>query len=141
MANVGGTTNTYVAQSRNMMNICTKFEYNILMISGSYGGLLRHTTDNARIMAFKLPTGEVKIVYNTGFLRPFAAIQAIFTYKYFFSLLKVKKEVLTSRLSLHKPQWVPCAHKDFTFICLSIRFIIESYTNYLGLKLGCWMPS
>ena len=52
------------------MNICTKFEYDILMISGSYGGLIRHTTDNARGMAFKLPTGEVKIVHNTEFLRP-----------------------------------------------------------------------
>ena len=61
------------------------------MISGSYGGLLRHTTDNARIMAFKLPTGEVKIVYNTGFLRPFAAIQAIFTYKYFFFSFESEK--------------------------------------------------
>ena len=38
MTNVGGATNTQEAQSRNMMNICTKYGFNILIISGSYGG-------------------------------------------------------------------------------------------------------
>ena len=50
MANVGYATNTYMleAQSRNMnmMNICTKYGFNILIVSGSYGGHRRHTTDN-----------------------------------------------------------------------------------------------
>ena len=58
MTNVGGATNTYEAQSRNMMNICTKYGFDILIISGSYGGHRRHTTyagrrtlDNATGMA------------------------------------------------------------------------------------------
>ena len=43
MTNVGGATNT--AQSRNMMNICTKYGFDILIISGSYGG---HNTDDTQ---------------------------------------------------------------------------------------------
>ena len=39
-----------MAQSRNLMNICTKYGFDILIISGSYGGH-RQTTDNARGMA------------------------------------------------------------------------------------------
>ena len=34
MTNVGGATNTVEAQSRNMMNICTKYGINNLIISG-----------------------------------------------------------------------------------------------------------
>ena len=56
--NVGGALNTLEAQSRNMMNICTKYGFDILIISGSYGGHRRHTaydgqqtTDNAMGMA------------------------------------------------------------------------------------------
>ena len=48
MTNVGGATNTYEAQSRNMMNICTKQGFDILIISGSYGGHRRHTTYDGR---------------------------------------------------------------------------------------------
>ena len=55
MTNIGGATNTYDAQSRNMMNNCTKYGFNNLIISGSYGGHRRHmtydgrrTTDNAK---------------------------------------------------------------------------------------------
>ena len=48
MTNVGGATNTQEAQSRNMMNICTKYGFDILIISGSYGGHRRHTTDAGR---------------------------------------------------------------------------------------------
>ena len=48
MTNVGGATNTYEAQSRNMMNICTKYGFDILIISGSYGGHRRHTTYDER---------------------------------------------------------------------------------------------
>ena len=58
MASVWGATNIKEAQSRNMMNICTKCGFDILIISGSYGGHRRHTThdgqwttDNAMGMA------------------------------------------------------------------------------------------
>ena len=44
MTNVGVTTNTYEAQSMNMMNICTKYGIDILIISGRYGGHRQHTT-------------------------------------------------------------------------------------------------
>ena len=48
MTNVGGATNTKEAQSRNMMNICTKYGIINLIISGIYGGHRhdkRRTTD------------------------------------------------------------------------------------------------
>ena len=48
MTNVGGATNTQEAQSRNMMNNCIKYGFNNLIISGSYGGHRRHTTDDGR---------------------------------------------------------------------------------------------
>ena len=54
-----------------MINICTKYGFDSLIISGSYGGHRRHTTDdsrrttdNARGMAYKLPTGELKIRFK-----------------------------------------------------------------------------
>ena len=64
MTNVGGATNTKEAQSRNMMNNCTKYGFNNLIISGSYGGHRRHTTDDGRwtmpwVWHYKLPTGEL----------------------------------------------------------------------------------
>ena len=66
MTNVGGATNTWEAQSRNMMNFCTKHGFDILIISGSYGGHRRHTTyDGRRITPrvwHKLPTGELKMM-------------------------------------------------------------------------------
>ena len=46
MTDVWGATNTWEAQSRNMMNICTKYGFDILIISGSYDGHRRHTTDD-----------------------------------------------------------------------------------------------
>ena len=51
MTDVGGATNTYEAQSRNMINICTKYGFDSIIISGSYGGHRLHSTDNARGMA------------------------------------------------------------------------------------------
>ena len=42
----GGATNTLEAQSRNMINICTKYRFDSLIISGSYGGHRRHTMDD-----------------------------------------------------------------------------------------------
>ena len=61
MANEGGATNTYEAQSRNMMNICTKYVFDILIISCTYGGQRRRMTDIATGMAYiKLPTSELK---------------------------------------------------------------------------------
>ena len=51
MTDVEGATNTYEAQSRNMINICSKYGFDSLIISGSYGGHRQHTTDNAKSMA------------------------------------------------------------------------------------------
>ena len=48
MTNVAGVINTYEAQSRNMMNTCTKYGFDILIISGSYGGHRRHTIYDGR---------------------------------------------------------------------------------------------
>ena len=48
MTNVGGATNTYEEQSRNMINICTKYGFDILIISGSYGGHRQQMTDDSR---------------------------------------------------------------------------------------------
>ena len=48
ITDVGGTTNTTQAQSRNMIKICTKYEFDSFIISGSYGGHRGHTTDNVR---------------------------------------------------------------------------------------------
>ena len=59
MADVGGATNTKEAQSRNMINICTKYGFDSLIISGSYGGHRRWTTPG---VWHKLPTGEIKII-------------------------------------------------------------------------------
>ena len=38
MTDAGGATNTLEAQSRKMENICTKYGFDSLIISGSYGG-------------------------------------------------------------------------------------------------------
>ena len=46
MTDVGGITNTLEVQSRNMININTLYGFDSLIISGSYGGHRRHTTDN-----------------------------------------------------------------------------------------------
>ena len=47
-----------------MINICTKYGFDILIISGSYGGHRRHTTDGGQGTMpgvwHKLPTGELK---------------------------------------------------------------------------------
>ena len=62
MANVGGATIPYEAQSRNMMNICTKYGFDILITSGSYGGHRQHTMYDRRRHGYdKLPLGELKI--------------------------------------------------------------------------------
>ena len=46
-----------------MINICTKYGFDSLIISGSYGGHRRHTTDDVRRTTpgvwHKLPTGEL----------------------------------------------------------------------------------
>ena len=57
--------------ARNMINICTKYGFDGLIISGSYGGHRRHTKDDSRRTTddgrrttpgvwHKLPTGELK---------------------------------------------------------------------------------
>ena len=48
MTDAGGATNTQEAQSRNMINICTKYGFDSLIISGSYGGHRRRTTDDSQ---------------------------------------------------------------------------------------------
>ena len=48
-------------------NICTKYGFDSLIISGSYGGHRRHTTDDGQQTTpgvwHKLPTGELKIIH------------------------------------------------------------------------------
>ena len=56
MTNVGGASNTYEAQSRNMMNICIKYGFDILIISGSYDGHKRHMMYDGRRMTYDGPT-------------------------------------------------------------------------------------
>ena len=64
MTDLVSTTNTQEAQSSNMINICTKYGFDILIISGSYGGHRRHTTDDGQQTKpgvwHKLPTSELK---------------------------------------------------------------------------------
>ena len=45
MTDVEGATNMFLAHSRNMMNIYTKYGVDILIISFSYGGHRQHETD------------------------------------------------------------------------------------------------
>ena len=45
MTDVGGATNTKEAQSKNMINICTKYGF---ASSGNYGGHRRYTKDDGR---------------------------------------------------------------------------------------------
>ena len=51
-----------------MINICTKYGFDSLIISGSYGGHRRHTTDDVRRTTpgvwHKLPTGELIIGFT-----------------------------------------------------------------------------
>ena len=51
MTDVGGATSTLEAQSRNMINICTKYGFDILIISSNYGGHRQGTMEKARGMA------------------------------------------------------------------------------------------
>ena len=49
------------------MNICTKYGFDILIISGSYGGHRRTTYDEQRTTPrvwHKLPTGELKRLFE-----------------------------------------------------------------------------
>ena len=48
MNNVEGETKTMQAQSWNMRNICTKYGFDILIISGSYDGHRQHTMEDAK---------------------------------------------------------------------------------------------
>ena len=49
-----------------MMNICTKYGFDIFIISGSYGGHRRHTAYDGQRHGYmyKLPTGELKRTLN-----------------------------------------------------------------------------
>ena len=48
MTDIGDATNTLEAQSRNMMNICTKYGFDRIIISGSFCVHRQHTTDDGR---------------------------------------------------------------------------------------------
>ena len=52
MANIGGggRHHTWEAQSRNIIKIHTKYGFDTLIISGSYGGRRRHTTHDTQRM-------------------------------------------------------------------------------------------
>ena len=64
MSNVGGDINTLEIQSRNMINICTKYRFDSLIISDCYGGQRYDMThDRPWTMPglwHKLLTSEVK---------------------------------------------------------------------------------
>ena len=103
MTNVGGATNTLEAQSRNMMNICTKYGFDILIISGSYGG---HRTHDVRRRTtprvwHKLPQlCELKKIHVTGHRMPLRAMSVFRTLlttpkTYWTSMLWGKKEYLS----------------------------------------------
>ena len=47
MTNVGEATSTKDEQSGKMINICTKYGFDIFIISGTYCGHRRQTKDNA----------------------------------------------------------------------------------------------
>ena len=72
MTHLGSRTNTCEAQSRNVMNICTKCGFDILIISGSYGGHRRRTMDDGRWkmpgVRHKLPTGELMTLLHAMIL-------------------------------------------------------------------------
>ena len=58
MTNVEGTTKTLEAQSRNMMNICTKHGFDIFN-SGSYGGHTQHMTYDGQRHGYDISTIEL----------------------------------------------------------------------------------
>ena len=68
------------------MNNCTKYGFNNLIISGSYGGHRRHTTDAGRRTTpwvwHKLPTGELKIIFKTNSKRVFYICTCLYIYIY-----------------------------------------------------------
>ena len=64
MSDIEGSSNSYEAQSKNMINICTKYGFDSLIISGSYGGHRRHMTHDRQQTTprvwLKFLTGELK---------------------------------------------------------------------------------
>ena len=65
MAYVGGSTCSQETQAWNMMNICTKYGFDILITSGSYSGHRRHTRHTTPGVQNKLPTGELNYQFST----------------------------------------------------------------------------
>ena len=65
MSDVGGTTNTYEAQSRNVINICNKYGFDIFLVVMVDTDDTRRTTDERQGTApgvwHKLPKRELKI--------------------------------------------------------------------------------
>ena len=90
------------------MNICTKYGFNNLIISGSYGGHRRHTTDDGRRTTddgrrttpwvwHKLPTGELK----TALFHSLLELQ-VQSHKHPFYSSELSAHELSARFSLIK---------------------------------------
>ena len=63
MANVAGATNTYEAQSRNMIKHCTKYGFDILLFIASYhgyGGNRQHTTYDEQGHGYGISSPQVR---------------------------------------------------------------------------------
>ena len=61
MTDAGGATNrpTQEAQFRNMINICTKYGFDSLIISGSCGGYRRDMTDDGQRQGYGISSPQV----------------------------------------------------------------------------------
>ena len=60
MIDVGGATNTWEAQSRHTINICTKYAFDSFIISCSNGGHRRHITDDRHRQGYGISFPQVR---------------------------------------------------------------------------------
>ena len=60
MSDIEGATNTYEAQSKNMINICIKYGFDGLIISGGYVDTddTRHTMDHRQRQGYGLSSSQ-----------------------------------------------------------------------------------
>ena len=75
MTNVGGATYTYEAQSRNMINMCTKYGFDIFIWWTQMTHDVRQTTPGVQ---HQLPTAELKPMLGTS--SGFYFLQNVFMY-------------------------------------------------------------
>ena len=88
------------------MNICTKYGFDILIISGSYGGTddTRRTTDDERRTTdagvwHKLPTGELKnYKVSLAFIK---ALSVAYCFSLIIKVFQIQIHILYSELSYH----------------------------------------